>query len=187
MPSSVVMQPCSSQEDIDVAFATWVSSFMTIGGCQPTTSTDLSGLIAPDRCDGGVIVVDYMAADDCGNTAMCTSSFTVQADTAAPTFDFAMPDGATMTVECNNADEAWNPFSVMAADLNIMDNCTEQDDIEVTFEDALLERRRMWGERLLEPLALHMDSDGRLWQYIFVYAFRRDRGYDSSCMVVVPC
>jgi hypothetical protein len=81
------MDACSSQEDVNAAFAQWIGSFNYTGGCG-TTASDLSGYVAPDAC-GGMVVVNYSANDNCGQSDDCTASFTV---TYAPELSITCPD-----------------------------------------------------------------------------------------------
>ncbi len=76
-PASVSYESCTTQAEIDAAFASWIAEFGFNGGCE-TTATDLSDYLAPDRCEGGVITIEYVATDACGQEVSCTASFSVE-------------------------------------------------------------------------------------------------------------
>jgi len=67
--------PCTSQAEVNQAFAAWIGQFSTTGGCNPQ-STDLSQYYAPSFCGGRVTVI-YKAKDICGREASCSANFTV--------------------------------------------------------------------------------------------------------------
>src|SRR5690625_2899138 len=73
----VYIGSCTSQEEIDAAFAAWIEGFGFDGGCG-ATATDLSSLAAPNWCEGDTIVVTYRATDDCGQEVSCISTFGVE-------------------------------------------------------------------------------------------------------------
>ncbi|MCB0599427.1 MAG: hypothetical protein KDD28_35485, partial [Phaeodactylibacter sp.] len=66
---------CTSQDEVDIAFANWIGQFITTGGCDPQ-STDLSQYTAPSLCGGSVKVI-YKAKDVCGRDVSCSATFTV--------------------------------------------------------------------------------------------------------------
>jgi subtilisin-like proprotein convertase family protein len=107
-PSAVTIPACSTQDDVDAAFADWIAGFSAAGGCG-TETTDLSGFEAPSFC-GGVVNITFTANDDCGQSETCTSTFTV---TAAPTLSVTCPANVTMPA------------------------CSTQEDVDMAFEEWL--------------------------------------------------
>src|SRR5690606_4877094 len=79
-PDPVTIPACTSQQDIDAAFAAWLLEFSYTGGCG-VTATDLSGYVAPDACVGGLVSIIYTAMGDCMQSASCTTTFFVPANT----------------------------------------------------------------------------------------------------------
>src|SRR5699024_5345749 len=73
----VYIGSCTSQEEINTAFAAWIEGFGFEGGCG-ATATDLSGLTAPDWCEGDTMTVTYTATDVCGQKISCVSTFGVE-------------------------------------------------------------------------------------------------------------
>ena len=72
------MSECSTQADIDAAFAAWLTGTTATGGCNTMIANDAT--VAPDSC-GGMVEVEWTASNDCGADVTCTATFTV---TAAP-------------------------------------------------------------------------------------------------------
>ncbi|MCB9300917.1 MAG: DUF11 domain-containing protein [Lewinellaceae bacterium] len=79
-PQNINIGSCLSQAQVDLAFSAWIAQFTVYGGCHPQ-ATDLSQYTAPAAC-GGSVIIDYMATDDCGEFASCSSKFTVAASPA---------------------------------------------------------------------------------------------------------
>ncbi len=75
-PDDANLAACQSQADVDLAFNIWLQSFGYSGGCN-VTETDLSGMDAPDAC-GGSATVTYAVSDDCGQSSVCSRTFTVR-------------------------------------------------------------------------------------------------------------
>ncbi|SFZ91470.1 gliding motility-associated C-terminal domain-containing protein [Flaviramulus basaltis] len=65
----------SDQAALNMAFASWIAGFTVSGGCNPQ-ATDISGLTAPDLCDGGATAVTYNVTDLC-ESGQDTATFTV--------------------------------------------------------------------------------------------------------------
>ena len=86
-PGDVSIVPCRTQEEVDLAFETWINAFYIEGGCE-ATATDLSSLTPPDAF-GGIVSVAFEASDNCGQSASCSSTFTVQ---EPPVIDISCPD-----------------------------------------------------------------------------------------------
>src|SRR5690606_1808438 len=65
----------ADQAALDAAFAAWIGGFSVSGGCAPD-STDLSGLDAPDLCEGGSVNVTFNVTDLC-QSGSDSATFTV--------------------------------------------------------------------------------------------------------------
>ncbi len=106
-PNDKVENSCQTQVAIDMSFAAWKNSFSYSGGCG-TTATDISNVSAPLAC-GGTVSITYTATDVCGQSQMCTKTFTV---TAAPTLTISCPNSTTAPAcqsqsDINSAFAAW--------------------------------------------------------------------------------
>lgn len=88
---------CQSQEEIDLAFSEFLSSFTFSGGCNAVSSF-IGSPVAPDFC-GGSIDVSYQVESDCDITKTCQGSFTVG---QAPEIDLNCPE--SVTVNCQDND-----------------------------------------------------------------------------------
>ncbi|MCF8365762.1 MAG: T9SS type A sorting domain-containing protein [Bacteroidales bacterium] len=107
-PMDMEIASCTDQIEIDTAFENWLTQFTHEGGCN-TEASDLGNYYAPNFC-GGTVEILYQANDACGQTAECTSTFTV----------LAAPE---LTVTC--------PMNMEIA------SCTDQATIETDFENWL--------------------------------------------------
>ncbi|MBE0423912.1 MAG: hypothetical protein IBX66_08225, partial [Lutibacter sp.] len=104
-PENVILPVCSTQEEINAAFAAWKTSFSYADGVTPIVESyaytggavigdNLSTFLPPDRC-GGTVSVTYTATDSCEQTASCTATFTVTPDEVAPIFG-SIPQNVTV-------------------------------------------------------------------------------------------
>ena len=75
-PTDVVIPSCSTQQEVDDAFAVWLAGFTYEGGCNVTES-GFDGVLAPSYC-GGEVTREYSVYDDCEQTANCSSTFMVE-------------------------------------------------------------------------------------------------------------
>lgn len=123
-PGNQTVPACSSQSSVDAAFAAWASQFGSTGGCGTVayyivgnlTAFSLSNVQAPSFC-GGSVTVMLNANDACGQTANCTATFTVRADTEPPSgFCPAGVTGLTNPADAPTPDEA-------AVAANYTDDC----------------------------------------------------------------
>src|SRR4029078_43473 len=76
---------CSTQAQVDAAFAAWLTGFTSSGGCNRQAS--YGSPVAPNRC-GGTTNVTYTVSSDCEATRTCSSNFTV---TNAPAVQYNCP------------------------------------------------------------------------------------------------
>src|SRR5678816_2363001 len=70
---------CSTQAQVDAAFAAWLTGFTSSGGCDRSAS--YGSPVAPNRC-GGSTSVTYTVTSSCEATRTCSSSFSVTNATA---------------------------------------------------------------------------------------------------------
>eukprot|EP01022_Parablepharisma_sp_SALTPOND_P019614 TRINITY_DN3385_c0_g1_i13.p1 TRINITY_DN3385_c0_g1~~TRINITY_DN3385_c0_g1_i13.p1 ORF type:complete len:212 (+),score=33.27 TRINITY_DN3385_c0_g1_i13:164-799(+) len=108
---------CLTQDAVDAAFDQWISEFNYDGGCN-TTATDLTGFTAPNFC-GGEVTIAYVAEDDCGQTAECTSTFIV---TPAPELTITCPADHTLE-SCLTQDEVDAAFDQWISEFNYDGGC----------------------------------------------------------------
>ncbi len=90
-PAPATEASCQTQAAIDAAFATWMGTFSTSGGCNPVVTNDAPPMVAPPAC-GGATTVTWTVTSDCEPPAMCSATFTV---TAAPPVVITCPAPAT--------------------------------------------------------------------------------------------
>ncbi|MEZ5043925.1 MAG: hypothetical protein R2828_28780 [Saprospiraceae bacterium] len=133
---SETLEGCSTQAEIDIAFAAWIADIqaITIGGraglntliaptqCQGTDKVvkvmiptlkyepELNTLIAPTQCQGTDKVVKVMIMDLCESVS-CEAKFILEAPPSAPTLD-ACPsdpnlDGCTADAAIATAWDTW--------------------------------------------------------------------------------
>ncbi len=86
-PGDIDLGSCAMQQDIDNAFATWISALESSvnGGCAPQVSYLLGGtpvnpgnLTPPDHCNGDTLTIEISYTDVCASeSAFCTSTFKV--------------------------------------------------------------------------------------------------------------
>ncbi len=77
-PAPITINACPTQMSINDSFNSWVSDFSASDNCGSLNITGLAGATAPSGC-GGTTVVNYSAMDNCGNSANCSSTFTILA------------------------------------------------------------------------------------------------------------
>ncbi len=86
---------CTSQTDIDAAYAAWIMGTSFSGGCDDATLMDDAPADAPDACDGGTTTVTWSVMSACGMQESCSASFEVPADD--PPVAVCPPDDGTLT------------------------------------------------------------------------------------------
>jgi uncharacterized protein YdbL (DUF1318 family) len=92
-PGDTTLTNCQDQTTVDVLFVNWLNQFTFSGGCSVTENGN-SGT-APDAC-GGSITINYSVLDECGQTANCTATFTID---SAPVLSINCPSD-TILSEC---------------------------------------------------------------------------------------
>ena len=114
-PADEEIAACTSQADIDAAFALWLTEVSSTGGCN-VIITDNSGS-APDSC-GGSVTVQFIATGDC-KADTCTSVFTVLA-----------PDDIVLTcpvdeviASCTSQSEIDAAFALWLAEVSSTGGC----------------------------------------------------------------
>ncbi|PSR14342.1 MAG: hypothetical protein C7N36_04390, partial [Bacteroidetes bacterium] len=111
-PEPMAVAACTSQTDINIAYAAWLAQFQTFGGCSPVSTNLANYQTPPSACSANgvatIVTISYEAKDDC-NEATCTSTFTVPAQ---PALSVRCPDPVTvgacmLQADLNNAYAAW--------------------------------------------------------------------------------
>ncbi|WP_367388491.1 T9SS type A sorting domain-containing protein [Lewinella sp. LCG006] len=131
---------CPAEVTVECGMPTDVNSTGNATGsdiCGGVTITHSDSFV-PACGNTGTITRTFTATDDCNNTSTCTQIITI-VDTTDPIIAGPMPDGATMNVECNLRDPNWTPFQVTTGDLTITDNCSDRENITITYVDILEE------------------------------------------------
>ncbi|MCM5663036.1 HYR-like domain-containing protein [Galbibacter mesophilus] len=99
-PSSLTVEECLTQEEINTLFTDWLSKFNYQGGNGPVNE-EFNNNTPPDAC-GGSVSVNYKATDDCGEVRTCSATFNVP-EVEPLAFNVKAQKKAT---ECNdNSDE----------------------------------------------------------------------------------
>ncbi len=96
-PAPMVMSPCSTQAQVNAAYAAWLASATASGGCNGAL-TNNNTLAAPSICNTGPVTrtITWTYTSSCAPlTTTCTSTFTLP---AYP--DFTVPASAAATVPC---------------------------------------------------------------------------------------
>ncbi len=148
--------PCPADADISLSIGdefgvntSWIVGGNIVGpvaGCVAdlcSADNDLIIRVADiditgDDCER-LIVLTLVAEDECGNVSLeFVNTYTFLDDTAPIVNYLGLPDGTTLTVECDLRDPNWDPF-VPTDDLTIFDNCADFGDLTITMEDELVE------------------------------------------------
>ena len=98
-PQDETIAACTSQSDIDAAFAAWKDEVVFGGGCNAVL--DISDEDAPDACTGGSVTVTFTVTDDCGQTESCTATFSVA---PAPAVTITCPQDETIAACTSQSD-----------------------------------------------------------------------------------
>lgn len=134
VPNDTLLSACSSQAEIDLAFANWISKFGYYGGCN-VLATDTSQFNPPDIC-GGDVVVNYSATDACGQVKNASAFFAIDIPKNVDLNpSFTVPADATVYSDavCNyDADPVITGWPT-----NLSDNCTE-DSLSVSYADSIV-------------------------------------------------
>ncbi len=96
-PAPMVMNPCSTQAQVNAAYAAWLASATASGGCNGSL-TNNNTLGAPTICNTGSVTrtITWTYTSTCSPfTTTCTSTFTLP---AYP--DFTVPANGAATVAC---------------------------------------------------------------------------------------
>jgi hypothetical protein len=98
--SDVTVAACSTQAQVDAAYASFIASTAASGGCNGSLSND-APTAAPAIC-GGYVDVTWTYTSDCAPlTTTCTKRFTVE---TAPAVDLQVPENYTGTTCMKQSD-----------------------------------------------------------------------------------
>ncbi|MBI1223704.1 MAG: hypothetical protein GC192_00585 [Bacteroidetes bacterium] len=97
-PTDLTVAACQSQADIDLAFANWLATASTNGGCNGALSDNNTG--APPAC-GGSTTVTFTVNNGCETAVNCMATFSV---TAAPAVVLNCPNDLNLDACQTQAD-----------------------------------------------------------------------------------
>gem|GEM_PF-1181069 len=106
-PANTTVNACQTQAEVDAAFANWLATATTVGGCDGLLTNTNTG--APSACGGSTTVTFNYASSCPALSTSCQATFTV---TAAPPVvlncpdDFIMPPSSTQA-QIDAAYNAW--------------------------------------------------------------------------------
>jgi hypothetical protein len=133
-PADEVQPACQSQAAIDAAFAVWLAKFSFNGGCG-TIANDLSVVSPPNAC-GGTIIVNYSAADVCGQVSNCSAIFTIDAPSdVLQEPDFIVPVNMTVLRDASCNYDTDPTITGVPTDLD--DNCTLSGNLTMSYSDSI--------------------------------------------------
>jgi hypothetical protein len=103
-PANVTANACQTQEQVNTAFANWLTSVSGSGG---TITTTPANLVAPPAC-GGAVIVEWKVIGTCASK-ICSATFTVAAPSS---IIINCPDNLTLNTgltqtQINAAYDAW--------------------------------------------------------------------------------
>src|SRR5690606_28927973 len=104
-PEALVVEHCLTQQEIDNAFAAWLTGFKYSGGTALVKESIAHDPIA-GPC-GGSIIVTYTAIDDCGVEKSCESTFTVPSKSDLTFTTQAEPLKLSCVVNSQTALQQW--------------------------------------------------------------------------------
>lgn len=137
-PEDMNVPSCNDQSTINQEFDAWLELF--VGQNCGVASSFVEDYTAPDAC-GGSIDVTFQVFEIQGNTQIllqeCTSSFSVDFDDIAP----VCPTDWDLTVDYDGCIVA--PYSTVPqleneTGANVIDNCDDSSDLELTSFDAII-------------------------------------------------
>jgi hypothetical protein len=121
------MDACSTQDEVDEAYAAWLFEFGYTGGMD-VVNEDLDGNTgAPSYC-GGEVTIDYSVYDACSQDG-CSATFSVD---YAPTLLAVCPDDMTMDA-CPTQDEVDAAFALWLEGFSYTGGCN----VIENFEESL--------------------------------------------------
>ncbi len=116
-PDDFTADACTSQGDVDAAFADWIGQFAVDGGCGATGSS-LAGFFAPDIC-GGSTPVTFTATDNCNQSDQCSATFTVE---NAPLLTATCPDPVSIA-SCSSEEDIQTAFELWLTGFDFTGGC----------------------------------------------------------------
>ena len=127
-PQNFTAPLCSTQEEVNSLFNTWLTSFSFTGGTNPQMTRTPSQPGAPPRC-GGTVEVRWDVTQLCYPTQTCSRTFTVIGDITVPVIT-ATGTPTNGTLGCNPTATAINEALGTAT---ATDNCGP---VTPTFSDS---------------------------------------------------
>ncbi len=128
-PGDPDLPSCSTQEEIDQAWETWISSLGTIGvvgGCNGALvfSVPINTLVKPTACleQEQTVSVEISAVDDCGNSTpsiVCTFSVA-----STSSLVVTCPSAAVSLPACSSSEEIQDAYNTWAAGFSVSGDCS---------------------------------------------------------------
>ncbi|WP_394698151.1 HYR domain-containing protein [uncultured Draconibacterium sp.] len=135
VPEDTLLDACSDQLDVDAAFASWISQFGYSGGCN-VVATAVDSFTSPNIC-GGEIVINYSAADVCGQVKTGAAFFAIDFPLLVelnPSFTVPANTSVYSDALCNyDADPTITGYPT-----DLYDNCTE-DSLHISYNDNVVD------------------------------------------------
>nr|WP_319511266.1 HYR domain-containing protein [uncultured Draconibacterium sp.] len=135
VPEDTLLDACSDQLDVDAAFASWISQFGYSGGCN-VVATAVDSFTSPNIC-GGEIVINYSAADVCGQVKTGAAFFAIDFPLLVelnPSFTVPVNTSVYSDALCNyDADPTITGYPT-----DLYDNCTE-DSLHISYNDNVVD------------------------------------------------
>ncbi len=124
-PSQVNLPACSTQEEIENAYAVWISGFGFDFGCNPVPNIDEFPPVPEFRCGEEMnITIQYAVSDDCTELS-CVSTFKVD---AADPVNYRCPSSVSLPA-CSTEQEIANAFAMWRAGFALSGGCNTNSNI----------------------------------------------------------
>ena len=114
---NTTLAACTSQADVNAAYAAWLASATATGGCNRGAVTNNGGA-APNACTGGTNTVTFTVTSTC-ETKTCSATFTVP---AAPAVVLTCAVNTTLAA-CTSQADVNAAYAVWLASANATGGC----------------------------------------------------------------
>lgn len=117
-PGNDGVPACTSDDDIQIAFTSWLEGFSSSGGCDPLTVSPPP--TAPLSCVGGTVTYNYVVADNAGRKDSCQATFTVGTPTP---LSINCPDHENAIPSCTSQEDVDFMYDIWKQAFNFSDGC----------------------------------------------------------------